>query len=193
MSLWKAEALLLVATLGGSVAALAGAQQAPPATTLAAAEASAEPAPAEPEDEARPQGPGLTIDPKAALFDHLHNKIVHFPLAAGVLGAVLLLLSYRWPQFGPGARFVLLVAAVSAWAAVWTGLGQAEDLEGGELGVWLERHELFGEITATALTLTAIAALVRQARAFAWLLALLLLGLVGYTGFLGGILAHTPV
>jgi uncharacterized membrane protein len=151
----------------------------------------AEPAAGEEED--RPQPPPLVIDARAALFHHMHNKIVHFPIALGSIGALLLLLSYRWPQFGPGARVLLVIAALTAWMAVRSGEAQEADLEGGELGAWLDRHEDFGKWAALALSVAAIAALVKQARPVQWLLALVALGLVGYAAFLGGILAHTPV
>ncbi|HJS57876.1 MAG TPA: hypothetical protein VKA01_07210, partial [Vicinamibacteria bacterium] len=68
-----------------------------------------------------------------------------------------------------------------------------EDLEGGELQLWLDRHELFGKWTAAVVTLAAALALVKQARPIHWLLALAVMGLLAWTAFLGGILAHTPV
>ncbi len=160
-----------------------------PPSTVAASESEA----AAPAGEERPAAAPLEIDPRAALEQHLHNKIVHFPFALGVTGAVLLLLSYRWPQFGPGARLLLVIAALTAWVAVRSGIAQREDLEGGELQVWLDRHETAGKWTAAALTLTAGLALVKRARPIHWLLALLAIALLSWTGFLGGILAHTPV
>lgn len=144
-------------------------------------------------DEERPQPPPLVIEPRRALLEHLHNKIVHFPIALGIAGAVLLLLSHRWPQFGAGARLLLVLAALSAWMAVRSGLAQEEALEGGELGEWLKRHEEFGKWTALALSVTALVSLIKQARPIHWLLALIAIGLVSYTAFLGGILGHTPV
>ncbi len=161
---------------------------APSDTTLAAASPATPP-----EERPRAEAPPLVIDTQAALWHHPHNKIVHFPIALGTAGALMLLLSYRWPQFGAGARLLLVAAALSAWMAVRSGEAQEADLEGGELGEWLERHENLGKWTAWAFTLTAITALIKQARPIHWLLALIALGLVSYTGFLGGILSHTPV
>jgi uncharacterized membrane protein len=147
---------------------------------------------ATPADAVRPPDAPLEVDPWAALTHHIHNKVVHFPFALGLTGAVLLVLAYRWPQFGPGARLLLVVAALTAWIAVRSGLGQREDLEGGELELWLDRHEVAGKWTAAAITLAALLALVKQARPVHWLLALLAIGLLSWTAFLGGILAHTP-
>jgi hypothetical protein len=77
--------------------------------------------------------------------------------------------------------------------AVRSGLAQEEALEGGELGEWLKRHEEFGKWTALAVTVTALVSLIKRARPIHWLLALIVIGLVSYTAFLGGILGHTPV
>lgn len=183
-----AGSLLVALVLGAP--ALAHEHHTPPPPTTVAPTASEDAAPA---DEARPPAEPLEIDPRAALAQHLHNKVVHFPFALGLTGAVLLLLAYRWPQFGPGARLLLVVAAFTAWVAVRSGIAQREDLEGGELQLWLDRHEIFGKWTAAVVTLAAALALVKQARPIHWLLALAVMGLLAWTAFLGGILAHTPV
>ncbi|MGH7418326.1 MAG: hypothetical protein ACREKB_11175 [Candidatus Rokuibacteriota bacterium] len=193
MALAKVCALALLVLASSPVLAHeAHKSSSPPATTPPAADPEA-PALEETVEQARPDAPPIVVDPKAALFHHPHNKIVHFPIALGSAGAILLLLSYRWPQFGAGARLLLVVAALTAWMAVRSGQAQEEALEGGELGEWLGRHEDFGKWTAVAFTVTALAALIKQARPVHWLLALLALGLVSYTGFLGGILSHTPM
>lgn len=180
---------LLVALVLGAPA-LAHEHHTPPPPTTVAPTGSEDAAPA---DAVRPPAEPLEIDPRAALAQHLHNKVVHFPFALGLTGAVLLLLAYRWPQFGPGARLLLVVAAFTAWVAVRSGIAQREELEGGELGLWLDRHESAGKWTAAAITLAAALALVKQARPIHWLLALAVMGLLAWTAFLGGILAHTPV
>ena len=58
--------------------------------------------------------------------EHMHNKIVHFPLALGFAGALFLLLSFKWPQYRSGARLLLLLAALAAIAAFFTGRAQEE-------------------------------------------------------------------
>jgi len=184
----SAGTLLVALMLGGLASAHEHHTPAPPTTVAPPGSEDAAPA-----DDVRPPAEPLEIDPRAALTQHLHNKVVHFPLALGLSGAVLLLLAYRWPQFGPGARLLLVVAALTAWVAVRSGIAQREDLEGGELQLWLDRHELAGKWTAAAVTLAAALALLKQARPIHWLLALLVMGLLGWTAFLGGILAHTPV
>ena len=184
----SAGTLLVALLLAGLASAHEHHTPAPPTTV-----APPGPEDAAPAEDVRPPAEPLEIDPMAALTQHLHNKVVHFPLALGLTGAALLLLAYRWPQFGPGARLLLVVAALTAWVAVRSGIAQREDLEGGELQLWLDRHELAGKWTAAAITLAAALALLKQARPIHWLLSLLVMGLLAWTAFLGGILAHTPV
>jgi len=184
--------MALIGFVGGASVA-AHQDPAAPAATPATAASAAQPERHKQSATREAARPPLHIDPKAALVSDIHNKVVHFPLALGAAGAILLLLSYRWPQFGPGARLLLVAAALSAWVAVRSGHAQQADLEGGGLDLWLERHQDFGEWTAYALTLTALVALIKRARPVHWLFALVVLGLLSATGFLGGILAHPPL
>src|SRR5687767_1720893 len=41
---------------------------------------------------------------KSVFTEHLHNKIIHFPFALGIAGALLLLAGRRWPNYEPAAR-----------------------------------------------------------------------------------------
>src|SRR6186713_879584 len=47
------------------------------------------------------------IDWNAALFEHVHNKIVHFPIALGLSAAVILLGRGRWGAYQPVAAALL--------------------------------------------------------------------------------------
>jgi uncharacterized membrane protein len=127
------------------------------------------------------------------MLSHLHNKIVHFPLALGTTAALFLLLSLKWPQLEPAARLLLILAALGAVAAYFSGQAQEEAFEDGPLREYLERHELLGQITGGTLLAGAALSFVRKARPWLWLVALLILGLLSATGFLGGILSHTEV
>jgi uncharacterized membrane protein len=133
----------------------------------------------------------VTINMRDAVLTHLHNKIVHFPLAVGLTAALFLVVSRRWPQYWPAARLLLLLAALGAAAAYFSGQAQAEDFEGGPLREWLERHESLGEASGIALWLGLAAAFLPNARRWMWVYALLLAALLSATGFLGGILSHS--
>jgi uncharacterized membrane protein len=137
--------------------------------------------------------PTIRVPLREAIFEHLHNKVVHFPLALGCAAALLILLGYRWPQYWPAAQLLLLLAAAAAVAAYFTGKAQAEDVENGPLRQYFELHESLGITSAVSLWLGWALTLAPRARPWLWLYALLLLALLSGTGFLGGILSHAAI
>jgi uncharacterized membrane protein len=137
------------------------------------------------------EGALAVIPWKTAFTGHLHNKIVHFPLALGLAAAVLLIVAPRWPAYEPAARVLLVAAALAAVAAYLTGGAQEEPFEDSPFHSVVELHEKFG--IATAITLWAGVALSFWARArrFLPIYGVLLVLLLASTGFLGGVLSHS--
>ena len=127
---------------------------------------------------------------KEAIASHLHNKIVHFPLGFGLASAILLLLAYKWPQYQPAARVLLILGALCGVAAYFTGRAQEEPFEEGEMRNFLEIHKNLGITTTVFLFLGAILTGMTQYRKLILLYAVILIVVLGATGFLGGILGH---
>lgn len=144
-------------------------------------------------DSREPEEQGvLSVIPwKTAFTGHLHNKIVHFPLALGLAAAALLIVAPRWPAYEPAARVLLVAGALAAVAAYLTGGAQEEPFEDSPFHSVVELHEKFG--IATAITLWAGVALAFWARArrFLPIYGVLLALLLASTGFLGGVLSHS--
>ena len=86
-----------------------------------------------------------------ALTGHLHNKIVHFPLALGLAAAVILLVAPRWPAYEPAARVLLIAGALVAIAAYLSGGAQEEPFEDSPFHSVVELHEKLGIATAIVL------------------------------------------
>jgi uncharacterized membrane protein len=143
------------------------------------------------EEDPAEQGALAAIPWKTAFTGHLHNKIVHFPLALGLAAAVILIVAPRWPAYEPAARVLLIAGAVAAVAAYLTGGAQEEPFEDSPFHSVVELHEKFG--IGTAITLWAGVALTFWARArrFLPVYGLLLILLLTATGFLGGVLSHS--
>jgi uncharacterized membrane protein len=137
------------------------------------------------------QGVMAAIPWRTAFTGHLHNKIVHFPLALGLAAAVILMIAPRWPAYEPAARLLLVAGALLAVAAFFSGRAQEEPFEDSPFHSVVELHETFG--IATAITLWTGVALTFWARArrFMPLYGVLLLVLLSCTGFLGGVLSHS--
>lgn len=125
---------------------------------------------------------------KEAMWSHLHNKIIHFPLALGLAAAVLILFARKRPEMLFTIRILLIVAALFAVAAYFTGKAQEEPFEKGEMQEFVEFHQWFG--IASGICLWAGVIISTKAKNLLMPYALLQLILLSVTGFLGGILAH---
>lgn len=128
---------------------------------------------------------------QTAFTGHLHNKIVHFPLALGLAAAVLFLVAPRWPAYEPAARVLLIAAALAAVAAYFSGGAQEEPFEDSPFHSVVELHEKFGIGTALTLWIGVALTFWARARRFLPVYALLLILLLSATGFLGGVLSHS--
>ncbi len=125
-----------------------------------------------------------------ALVDHLHNKIVHFPVALALVGALLLWLARRKPELKPGALWVIWIAALSGIAAYFTGQAQHEAFEDKPKEWLMEFHRNLGTASAIALLVWALLCSWKRVQGRAWIWGLLLALLMLVTSFYGGLLAH---
>ena len=125
---------------------------------------------------------------KEAIWSHFHNKLVHFPLALGVTASILIFFTRRKPELLVAIRILLIVAALFAVAAYFTGKAQEEPFEKGEMHEFVEFHQWFG--IASGICLWAGVIISTMAKNLLMPYALLQLILLSVTGFLGGILAH---
>ena len=124
------------------------------------------------------------------MLTHLHNKIVHFPLAFGMAGALFVLLSRRKPQFESSAKILWGLGAVAAIAAYFTGQLQEEAFENSYLEEILELHENLGIASGLSLWVGFLALMFTRWKQFLMFWAVVVLVVISITGFCGGILAH---
>jgi uncharacterized membrane protein len=133
------------------------------------------------------------IDWHAALFEHIHNKIVHFPIALGLTAAVILLGRARWGAYQPVAGGLLAVAAVFGMAAYLSGGAQAGPFMGTPTEALVKQHATQGTLTALLLIAGAVLTRVRAAQRWLWIYALFLILAISFTGLLGGLVAHSEM
>jgi uncharacterized membrane protein len=127
---------------------------------------------------------------KAASSSHIHNKVVHFPIALGLVGCLFLFASYRFGSLRPGARWLLFLAALSSVAAIVTGGAQADGIEGAAMRQVLAVHSGLGWGVCVGLWLAWLLSFVESSKSWLWVLLLLLGACIMVTGTLGGALAH---
>lgn len=137
------------------------------------------------------QGAMAAIPWKTAFTTHTHNKVVHFPLALGMAAAVILIVAPRWPKYEPAARALLMVAAVAAILAFFSGRAQEDQFDDSPFHAVVEVHQKFGITTAITLWTGVALTFWARARRFLPLYGVLLILLLLGTGFLGGVLSHS--
>ena len=128
---------------------------------------------------------------RSAFTGHLHNKIVHFPLAFGLAAAVMFILAPRWPAYEPAARVLLIVAALFSVAAYLSGGAQEDVFADSPFHSVVELHETFGIASAVTLFLGVALTFRPGARRYLPAYGALLILVLAATGFLGGVLSHS--
>jgi uncharacterized membrane protein len=124
------------------------------------------------------------------LLDHLHNKIVHFPIVLALVAAVLVLLSRRRPELEPIAFWMVWAASLATLAAYFSGVAQAEEFARRPKRWLADTHRNWGIALAVAQAVWIFSLLRRPTRTFARLWSVVVVALVLVAAFLGGLLAH---
>lgn len=127
---------------------------------------------------------------RVVVFEHLHNKLVHFPIVLTLVATALLLLGRRRPELESIGFWLVWIAALSTLAAYFSGQAQEEAIEYGAREWLVEVHEKQGIALGIGQALWVLSLLRSGTRRWAWLLGLALSVLVGASGMMGGLIAH---
>ena len=125
-----------------------------------------------------------------SLTEHVHNKLVHFPIALGLVAVLFIWLALRWPGLETSAEILVWLAVLSVMLTVITGLLQAAPFQDTPKEVWVNRHRLLGLATAAALFLWGLLFRFRIHARWIRLWSLAVALLLSLTGSLGGLLSH---
>lgn len=132
----------------------------------------------------------FTLDFPHELFEHMHNKLIHFPIAFLVAAFLFTLIGWKNDKYNSAITLLVFLAAVFAIVAYFTGSAQAEVFEHGPKSWLVETHESFGITTLILSWLWFGALVIERFRKYAWIIGLLAFIIVLITGFYGGVLAH---
>lgn len=130
------------------------------------------------------------LDWSDSLMGHVHNKLVHFPLALGLAASLLWVFALRQPGHEPAARMLLVAAALMGVASVLTGQGQKGVYDDSPLIDIVGWHEKMGFVSLGLLLLGAGWQWHKSWRRVVWPYGLLLVGMLLFTGLLGGVVSH---
>lgn len=137
-----------------------------------------------------PQPPYQMPPLMKAATDHLHNKLIHFPIVLTVVAAAMLIVARKRPELETFAFWLVWMAALSVIPAYFSGKAQQEHYHGRPKEWLAGLHEKQG-ITIGVLQALWVLSLIRAGtRRWAWVIGLVLVVMVGAAGFIGGLLAH---
>jgi uncharacterized membrane protein len=124
-----------------------------------------------------------------AIFDHLHNKIVHFTVALSIAAFLFTLLNFRFSQFDLTIMILVALSAVAAAASYFTGNAQAVAFKGDPVEWVINLHRAFGTMTAAGIYIWLGFLLIKPLKKFSWIIGAVVFILVLITGFYGGVIA----
>ncbi len=125
-----------------------------------------------------------------AALEHIHNKVIHFPIALTVIGFFLMLLGYKEKKYWDSLKIIIPIAAFFTVIAVLSGLNQAEPFEGKSSYSLVETHELLGFGVLASLIFWSASFYIKKLKRFVWVFALITFALVSIAGLYGGVIAH---
>ena len=137
-----------------------------------------------------PQAPYVMPPLGQALLADLHNKIIHFPIVLGLLGALLVLVAQRKTQYETIAFWVVWFAVLSTLAAYFSGLAASTEFLHRPKRWIMETHMRWAIGLAVAECVMLLALLRRRTHGLAAVMSFVVAALVVVTGFLGGLVAH---
>ncbi len=123
--------------------------------------------------------------------EHVHNKLVHFPLALGLVACLFWLLSSKQPEFQSPAKLVLVLSATTGLLAVITGENQKQVFQDSPLVEIMQWHEKIGFFSLFLLVTGSLWQWFQSFRKFIWVYVGLMVFALLFTGFLGGLLSHS--
>ena len=124
------------------------------------------------------------------LFEHIHNKIIHFPIVLIVMAFFFSLAQFKYQKFNPTIKIMVLLAVLFSVVAFFTGTNQKEFFENTAKDWLVLLHRTFGITTLVITVVWSLFLFVSKLKKYAWLIAVLAFLIVSVTGFLGGVLAH---
>lgn len=138
-------------------------------------------------EEAEEGGGDLSL---SALFEHPHNKIIHFPIALGVLIFLLALIGYKKESTDTASKAIAVIGTLAAAAAIITGYSQAAPFEGTNAYQLVEIHRFIGFVVFALYLILDWALFTVKSNKIILILSFLLTLAVSAAGFYGGVVAH---
>ncbi|MCF8242905.1 MAG: hypothetical protein K9J16_16115 [Melioribacteraceae bacterium] len=131
-----------------------------------------------------------SINIGSELFEHLHNKLIHFPIVFILAGLILMLLGYTKESYEPAVKIFVGLAFLFGIASIITGLNQAEPFIDTSKEWIVDIHKIMGIITIGLTAVWEILLFTKTNKKYSLAFAVAASLIVLAVGFLGGIIAH---
>lgn len=132
----------------------------------------------------------FVLKPTEEIFEHLHNKIVHFPIAMGLLAFFFTLLNFKWKNFDKSIIISVAIGLIFSILAFFTGRNQAVPFERTGKEWLVALHQNIGISVLVTYFVWFVFLLVKRFSKYSWIIGLIVFVLILITGFLGGVIAH---
>ena len=123
------------------------------------------------------------------IFEHQHNKVVHFTVALSLIAFLFTLLNFKWQQFDWKIKILVLISAIAGVISYLTGSSQAAMFDGEPIEWVVQLHRTYGTISAIALWIWLIFLYTKPFKKYALIIGAIIFVLISITGFYGGIIA----
>ena len=132
----------------------------------------------------------MKLNPAEQVFEHLHNKLVHFTIALGLFAFLLTVLNFKWKKFDSAILISVLTAFIFSIGAFITGKNQSEPFLGTAKEWIVELHQNFGTAVLISLFVWTVFLIIDKLKKYAWIIGLIASILILFAAFLGGVIAH---
>lgn len=124
------------------------------------------------------------------LFEHMHNKLIHFPIVLIIAALILTLLGYKEEGYETVIKIFVGLAILFGVASIITGLNQAEPFMDSPKEWIVNIHKIMGIITIVLTGIWEILLFTKANKKYSLAFAVVTSIVVLAVGFLGGIIAH---
>jgi len=134
--------------------------------------------------------PAFVLMPAEEMFEHLHNKIVHFPIALTLVAFLFSLLNIKKRNYDLVIKILLGISLLTGIVAYFSGNFQLTPFIGDPKEWLANTHRLSGIISTLLILIWFAALFFDRIKKYLWIIGLIVVTAISITGFLGGVLAH---
>lgn len=134
----------------------------------------------------------FVLKPSEQIFAHLHNKMIHFPIALTLVAFLFSLLNIKQQSHCTyqSIKILLGISLLAGISGYFTGNFQITAFIGDPKEWLANTHRLAGIISIILILIWFVTLFIKRIKKYSWTIGLVVIIAISITGFLGGVLAH---